>query len=79
MNTSDEINRRQLAISAGAYAALMGLLVAAGTILLGLDSGEVLEAAVFAAIGAALCIWFFGGDIIAMAERFRRSDRRPMK
>jgi hypothetical protein len=79
MNTSNENSRRQLAIAAGAWAILIGVLIAAGTSWLGLDAGDVLEAAVFGAVGAAICIWFFAGDIIAMADRLRRPGPRSMK
>ena len=76
MNTNAE-NRRQLAISAGAWALLVGGVMAVSASLLGLDAGEVVETVVLGGLGAAICIVFFAGDILAFADRLTRRDRRP--
>lgn len=77
MKVRDADSRRRLAISAGAWALLMGLLMAIGGITFGLDAADVLETAVLGGLGAAVCIWFYAGDIIAIADRMkhRRTDR----
>jgi len=76
MNTNAE-NRRQLAISAGAWALLVGGVMAVSASLLGLDAGEVVETAVLGGFGATICIVFSAGDILAFADRLTRRDRRP--
>ena len=73
MSTPTGNSRRRLAIAA-AWASLIGVLIALATSLLGMDTGEVLQAAIFGAIGAAICIWFFAGDVIAFAERLLVSN-----
>ena len=52
-------NRHQLMMSAGAWALLVGLLIAAATGWAGFNTTEVLETAAFGAFGAAICILFF--------------------
>jgi len=79
MSTPTGNSRRRLAIAAAAWASLIGVLIALATSLLGMDTGEVLQAAIFGAIGAAICIWFFAGDIIAFAGRLHRPGARPME
>jgi len=79
MSTPTENSPRRLAIAAAAWASLIGFLIALATSLLGMGTGKVLEAAILGAIGAAICIWFFAGDVIALAERLHRPGARPMK
>jgi hypothetical protein len=79
MNTDSRDNRRRLAISAGAWALLVGFLIAAGTSLAGLDAMEVLETALLGGLGAAVCILFFAGDILALAERLNRRRGQNLK
>jgi hypothetical protein len=77
MNTDSRDNRRRLAISAGAWALLVGFLIAVGASLSGFDATEVVETAVLGALGAAVCILFFAGDILALADRLnQRRGRR---
>ena len=79
MKTASRDNRRQLAISAGAWALLVGFLIAVGATLFGLDATEVLETAVLGGLGAAICILFFAGDIIALADRINRRGGRTLR
>jgi hypothetical protein len=79
MNTNSRDNRKRLAISAGAWALLVGFLIAVGASLLGLDATEVLETGLLGGLGAAICILFFAGDILALADRLNRRSRRSPK
>jgi hypothetical protein len=79
MDKNNGDNRRRLAISAGAWALLVGFLIALGTALSGFDAADVVEAAVIGGIGAAICIWFFAGDVLAFADRLTGRGGRTLR
>ncbi|MGA8756948.1 MAG: hypothetical protein WB611_11575 [Stellaceae bacterium] len=70
-------NRHRLMTSACAWALLVDLLIAAATGWAGFDTTEVLETGAFGAFGAAICILFFAGDILAVADHLSKRGRRP--
>jgi hypothetical protein len=76
MKARNADSRRRLAVAAGTWAVLIGFLIAAGASLGGLATADVLETAVLGGLGAAICIWFFAGDILAVADRLHW-PRRP--
>lgn len=78
VNTNRD-SRRQLAISAGAWALLVGCLFALTTSLFGLGGIEVAEIAVLGGLGAAMCILFCAGDIIALADHLTGRDHHSLK